>query len=369
MIVACMITLSLSGCKSMTDWSDKLPWSSKDPEITESAFQTPARMATIWVPDVMTQPNGKATRGFGGRFFFYNPRNEAVPVEGQLVVYAYDDTDKSQTTQTPSRKYVFTPEQFTTHFGKSKLGASYSVWISWDDVGGQEKSISLMPVFTTSSGHVVMGQQAMNVLPGKKVEVPMNSPYGQHGITQAHMTGAARTPTRVAGAAYQQPASNQQMADLPDSPVLQDAPQRNIRTTTITLPRTLNARVHEQGVSRRRGASTNGGAVIQQTSRQTSLVRPPLSTGRLAANQAAVDLANSMATVATQAGLQSASPIAHFGQPQYPAQALPNGRQGPALDPNQQNPSARRSALPWSRQRQASPSIPVTWSNAGRRRG
>jgi len=371
MIIACMITLSLSGCKSMTDWTDKLPWSSQDPKVVESAYQTPARMATIWVPDVMALPNGEAKRGFGGRFFFYNPMNKAIPVEGQLVVYAYDDTDKSQTTQTPTRKYVFTPEQFTTHFSESRLGASYSIWISWDAVGGEERAISLMPVFTTTSGHVLMGQQAMNVLPGKKVkEVPAISPLGQFGTTQAQMTGAERTPSRVVGAGYQHPASAQRMAQAADhQPVLRDADQRTIRTTTITLPRSLQTRLHEQGVQQRRRTSSTAESDVQQASLQTRSQRQPLSSRDVAAPQATVDLANSMAAAARTQGLRSALPTAHFGQPQYQAQASPNGPQRLELEPNQPNPSARRSALPWSQQPMSSPSIPVTWSNAVRTRG
>jgi hypothetical protein len=371
LMVVCVITLSLSGCKSMTNWTGKLPWSSQESKIAESAYQTPARMATIWVPDVMTLPNGQTNRGFGGRFFFYNPMNEAIPVEGQLVVYAYDDTDKLQTTQKPTRKYVFNPEQFTTHFSESHFGASYSIWISWDDVGGEEKAISLMPVFTTTSGHVVMGQQAMNVLPGKKVKaVPAISRFGQFGGTQAQTTGAASPQSGVVSAGYQHPPNDEQIAGVDRArPVLQDAPQRRIRTTTIKLPPSLKARLHEQRVRRRGDARPDAETVIQQTSFQTRPIGQPLSSSALVAQQVAVDRANSMATLATQEGLRSALPTAHFGQPQYQAQALPNGQQGLEFEPNQPNPSARRSALPWSRQRTSSPTIPVTWSNAGRTRG
>ena len=98
-------------------------------------------------------------------------KNKPVPVEGQLVVYGYDDTDdKREKRRSPDRKYAFTPEQFTQHFGESELGASYSVWIPWDEAGSEQKNISLLPVFTATSGRIVMGQQALNVLPGKKTD-------------------------------------------------------------------------------------------------------------------------------------------------------------------------------------------------------
>jgi hypothetical protein len=41
------------------------------------------------------------------------------------------------------------------------------VWIPWEAVGGDQKSVSLVPVFTATSGQIVMGQQARNLLRGK----------------------------------------------------------------------------------------------------------------------------------------------------------------------------------------------------------
>ena len=115
------------------------------------------------------QPGKPPTRGFGGRLYFYNEKSHAIPVEGQLVVYAYDDAEAKHANSDPERKYAFTPEQFERHYSKSDLGPSYSIWIPWDAVGGEQKSISLVPVFTASNGQLVMGQQAMNVLPGKSI--------------------------------------------------------------------------------------------------------------------------------------------------------------------------------------------------------
>ena len=214
----------------------------------------------------------------------------------------------------------------------------------------------------------------MNVLPGKKVEVPMNPPFGQFGMAPAPMTRAAGTPSRVVGAGYQQQLADPLGNPLGDRPGLQDAKQHTLSTTTITLPRSLKARLHEHRVQRRGGASTHAEAFIQQTPFGTNSMHQPGSRNALAANQAAfnqaaVNLASSRAPAVTQEGLRSALPSAHFGQPQYQARALPTGPQGPAIELNPPNPSARRSALPWSHRRSSSPSVPVTWSNAGRTRG
>ena len=61
---------------------------------------------------------------------------EADQGRGTLVVYAFDETNRDANNARPDRKYVFTPEQLPLHYSKSKVGHSYSVWLPWDEVGG-----------------------------------------------------------------------------------------------------------------------------------------------------------------------------------------------------------------------------------------
>ena len=126
-------------------------------------------MAVIWTPDTVITPGKPAARGFGGRIYFYNASNKPIAVDGQLAVYAYDDSAEGANRETPDRKYAFTPDQFRIRFSESQIGASYSVWLPWGPATDQDlKSVSLLPVFTSTSGQIVMGQQAINVLRGRK---------------------------------------------------------------------------------------------------------------------------------------------------------------------------------------------------------
>lgn len=168
------LLIASSGCQSLSI-KDKLPWSK--PEVKESEFQTPTRIVALWAEDVMTSQGKQPARGFGARIYFYNERNQTIPVEGQLVVYGFDDSQGDVSSRQPDRKFVFTAEQFAQHFGASDLGASYSVWIPWDPVGGPRKEISLIPVFTSSSGKVVVGPQTVSVLGGP--EPPGGSKVGR----------------------------------------------------------------------------------------------------------------------------------------------------------------------------------------------
>src|SRR5688572_3315097 len=157
--LAIVLLASAAGCQSLTPkWPTSWFGDEEKPKIEESKYPRPARMAVIWSPGMLNSPGRKPTRGFGGRIYFYDGQNKPVPVEGQLVVYGYNDSKVGGESKTPDRKFAFTPEQFTAHFAPTELGASYSVWIPWDEVGNPQIDVSLVPIFTAASGQLVVGQ-------------------------------------------------------------------------------------------------------------------------------------------------------------------------------------------------------------------
>jgi hypothetical protein len=179
-IVFAAAILACNGCQALAPSGAKnwFGWSS--PKAKESEYVTPVRMAAVWTPAVLNQAGQQPTRGLGGRLYFYDAANRPVPVEGQLVVYAYNDSKPGADGKTPDAKYAFTPEQFTTHYTPSDLGASYSIWIPWDQVGQPRMEVTLVPIFTASSGQLVMGQSSRNLLAGPAA--PLNYPQPvQHG--------------------------------------------------------------------------------------------------------------------------------------------------------------------------------------------
>lgn len=152
------------GCATQKLNSGKpLSWLSKEPQ-----FETPEKVIAIWTDATYQLPGEPPTRGFGGRVYFYNAKGEVIPVNGDLMVYAYDDNDPQATSDRPSRKYAFTADQLTRYYGESDLGASYNIWVPWDQVGGEEKQVALFPVFIDKSGKMVRGAFANNRLPGKR---------------------------------------------------------------------------------------------------------------------------------------------------------------------------------------------------------
>lgn len=147
---------------------ERMPFVGKKKDNIPEPYPNPVKIAATWTPDTLVQVGRTPTRGFGGRVFFYDEKSRPVPVEGTLMVHGFDDSSSSP--EDSAKRFVFTPEQFTRHFGQSDLGASYSVWIPWDAVGGEQRKISLVTSFQTAKGETIQGIPATLLLPGKETD-------------------------------------------------------------------------------------------------------------------------------------------------------------------------------------------------------
>ncbi len=161
-----------TGCQTFTSSKPSSKSSKKSSwfKFGKKDYQTPQSLAVIWKEDVIYVPGKAPTRGFGGRIYFYNEKWQAVPVDGELVVYGYDENKRRSNPMSdlqPDKKFKFTAEQFTQHFSETQLGASYNVWIPWDDAAGEPKKITLIPTFVTKDGGVVRGDPNTQYLPGQ----------------------------------------------------------------------------------------------------------------------------------------------------------------------------------------------------------
>lgn len=176
--IAIAMTLTSVGCESLTTDSAAGKKKKKDANwftFKKKEYQAPQSVNVTWTHDILTLPGKPATRGFGGRFYFYNEKTQAIPVDGELTVYGFDDTHGQQVKEDLSqatKRFRFTAEQFTSHFTEGELGASYSVWIPWDAAYGGQKKIMLIPTFMTKDERMIRGAAASLNLPGKSSEDP-----------------------------------------------------------------------------------------------------------------------------------------------------------------------------------------------------
>lgn len=151
------------GWKASDMWSmDVTPWNSDEDEP-----QTPRRIVGSWTDTVLHTVGKQPQRGFGGRIIFYGEEaDKPILVEGQLVVYAFDETDRDPTDNKPTRRYVFPPDQVARRMSKTSLGPSYSFWLPWDEVGGAQAEVSLVARFEPVKGALIMSEQTRHLLPG-----------------------------------------------------------------------------------------------------------------------------------------------------------------------------------------------------------
>ena len=215
-----------AGCASLTGDTTKgkkkessWPWAKK------KEYQIPQSVNVTWSHDIFTAEGKPPTRGFGGRLYFYNEKSQAIPVEGELTVFGFDDTHRDHSgmsVESADKRFKFTAEQFTQHFSESQLGASYSIWIPWDAAPGEAKKIMLIPTFRTKEGRLIKGKPASLLLPG---------PPGSDGFDEVIQASAKRPAGNGAR-------SNASSSIPPSGATSGTTP----RTTTLQMPRHLQGR-------------------------------------------------------------------------------------------------------------------------------
>jgi hypothetical protein len=173
LLLPLVVLVAATGCQSLPKADSMTPsWlkREKKPKVVESKFKRPVRMVVLWTPSILNEPGMPPTRGFGGRVYFYDENSETIPVEGQLVVYGYDENSPREGNAKADRKFVFPAEKIAQHFAPTDLGASYSIWVPWGQPTDPTTEVTLVSVLTSSSGTVVVDEGAKNNLPGAMTE-------------------------------------------------------------------------------------------------------------------------------------------------------------------------------------------------------
>lgn len=188
---------AVAGCATLLTTSPlETPWPWESDE-EEPVGTPPNKLVAIWSSAMLTAPGQAATRGFGGRIYFYDAESKPTEVSGTLMVYAFDDTHRAASTQRPQRKYVFKPEQLQDHRSEGRLGVSYSVWLPWDAADGPQREISLLPILLPEGGQPLVGDQSRQLLSGNREEPAENAAAGGFAASGvrpiAHFTPATES--------------------------------------------------------------------------------------------------------------------------------------------------------------------------------
>jgi hypothetical protein len=189
-------------------------------------------MVATWTDTTLSTVGKKPERGFGGKLMFFDKESEdPVRVEGNLVIYAFDETDRADHETHPTRKYIFPVDEFVRHESKSTLGPAYSFWLPWDEIGGQQRHISLIAKFEPEDGPVVIGEQTRHLLPGLSIDPDANKPL----LTKTVQTDNGE---QVRLASYSGQAATTVENEAVESSIVVPA-AKQMSTATIPLPKRL----------------------------------------------------------------------------------------------------------------------------------
>jgi hypothetical protein len=364
-LLATLASIGGLGCKTVSLPNPLSSWT----KVQESKVAAPANMVCIWTPDVLAKSGQAPARGLGGRIFFYDQNQKVVPAEGQLIIYGYDDSKPEHATdRVPDRKFAFTPEQLKKHHSESQLGSSYSIWVPWEKAGGEAKQVTLVPVFTSSTGRVVMGQPTVNILPG---------PVGEGGLANIIRTRQSSSLPTIQRVMHEDATSSVELGS-PSEERFVDGSTPQMRTTTIDLPESTIRRIPRSSLGAGQAGTPNG-TLLNSGSEQNPIPALPgtnraYGTGQtlganslpgsndaaftrelldrfeqfnanaMANNNARVTAANDARVMnptnqPTTNRLSTPQPQDRFGRPKFPAPSGPTGQSGPSHFPTQRFPS------------------------------
>ena len=245
-----LFAIFAGGCSVPKKASDLKPsklFSLKDEDEPEEGI--PVRMEGTWTDTVLNQAGQKPQRGFGGRLIFYGrDDHEPILVDGQLVVYAFDEMGREPTDNRPTRRYVFPADQLPLRMSKSEIGASYSFWLPWDEAGGPQTEVSLICRFEPKGGAVVVSEQTKHLLPGSlpvngevarraapKLPEGVPSRPAQPTLESVQRSNASNSAVQLAGYESAVEPTPRMTSIEPGSPGGQTA-ERRMTTTSIPLP-------------------------------------------------------------------------------------------------------------------------------------
>jgi len=193
--------------------------------------ETPKKLVAIWSSSVINELGQKATRGLGGRIYFYNDEHKPIKVDGDLIVYVYDDSaPEGKKRKEATRKFKFSHEELASRLSMTQIGPSYSLWIPWDEVGGDKTYLSMIPVFTDAKGQLVIGQQARHLLPGREPTRLARRDESRPSSNPAVSTAAFNAPSDMQPHVAHTSAASQ-------------ARKLSIRSTRIQLPKSVQRRL------------------------------------------------------------------------------------------------------------------------------
>ncbi len=183
-VVAISVAVGTAGCLGL-DVAGTFRWPNGKTDQASAAT-----MSVVWQNDIQKRSAKHLMRGFQGKVQFFAavpkppakdasgkdadkplPPPKAIPVDGTLTVYAFEETADGKEGAGPSKKYVFAGKDLKRVHREGPQGHEYDIWCAWDKAGGPERHIRLLMRFDPAGGgQPVMSDNSREVLAGITVQ-------------------------------------------------------------------------------------------------------------------------------------------------------------------------------------------------------
>lgn len=177
--------------------------------LAKNTAKTPIKVVDMWNSCAQTTADGKMVRGMAGRVHFYdNPReSQAVKVEGDLTVYVFNGSEMDPIHTKPLKIFQFKAETLDEHYAYQKpLGHGYNFFLPIDDIGGEEKPLSIVTRFNDrlQEGTYVMSPLVNTMLVGRKPQLPTDPTVREFLESRSVLAEAQQRMTTPHDSAIQQ---------------------------------------------------------------------------------------------------------------------------------------------------------------------
>ena len=230
--------LLVSGCS--TPLSVK-QMQAKNP-LAKNAPKTPVKMVDAWNSYAQATSDGTVLRGMAGRVHFYDDHNgdKTVKVDGDLTVYVFDSNEADLAHTKPLKIFQFKAGTLDKHYSNQQpIGHGYNFFLPIDEVGGEEKSLSIIARFDNHLDEkIVMSQPVNTVLAGRKADRQVEPTIREFLDSQSLIAETNRSMTAGLNAS-----AIQQVAHITETTVSESERPR-ISTTTIPLNSAMTRRLN-----------------------------------------------------------------------------------------------------------------------------
>lgn len=153
---------SCLGCATL-----QMPFGKRMPKA--SAADPATQILCLWQPGDGQDPKGMPCKGFHGQILFLSSRKATpVQIEGEVMIYIFDDQGTPEEQAKPIHRYQFDNGSWAIHLAKTSFGPAYSVFVPYPKHGITDANCSMRVRLKPKQGPTIFSEFSNMQLNGNK---------------------------------------------------------------------------------------------------------------------------------------------------------------------------------------------------------